>query len=77
MADSKIEADELEIFLIKEFDCMVNGYNVCLGGGGSLGRKHTEAAKELCRQAAYRAKSKKGIKKGPITDEHRANNQSI
>lgn len=58
--------DELEKYYISLYDSINTGYNICIGGGSyvrsretldklskaSLGRKHTEATKELMRSKA-------------------------
>ena len=47
-ADSLEALNELEIYYIQYFDCLVpNGYNLCLGGGNTKGYHHTEESKEL------------------------------
>lgn len=58
----------MEPHFIKEYQSFgARGYNSTLGGEGTFGYKHTEAAK-----ATLSAK-KKGIAVGPFTDEHRSN----
>jgi group I intron endonuclease len=42
--DSKKELDDMEFHYIKQYDSFKNGYNMTLGGEGSVGRKHTKEA---------------------------------
>lgn len=65
------QLDTREIFYIKELKAHFSqgGYNICLGGGGSKGRKHSEATKQKISAA------KKGqpcwAKGKQFTEEHR------
>ena len=63
--DSLEKAEEKEVELIKKHktDLREFGYNVCLGGKGALGYKHTEQAKEKIRARAK-------MKRKPLTKEH-------
>lgn len=43
---------DLETQLINKFDCLVpKGYNVCLGGSGFTGGKHSEESKSKLKKA--------------------------
>ena len=63
--DTLEEAEQKEIELIKEYktDLRKFGYNVCLGGKGALGYRHTEETKEKIRARAK-------MKRKPLTKEH-------
>lgn len=46
----KQSLDVRERHYIQAFNSLISGYNMTLGGDGSLGRKHTEEAKERMRE---------------------------
>jgi len=53
--DSKKELDDMEFHYIKQHDSFRNGYNMTLGGEGSIGRKHSEETR------LKMSNSKKGV----------------
>jgi len=58
------EAKSKEVELIKEFNCIENGYNICYGGQlNRLGIKHTDETK------LKMSKIKRGVKLGPQRQE--------
>lgn len=54
-ANGKDNLDEREIFWIKEFNTLYEGYNMTIGGGTLYGHKHTEESKKKI------SESRKGI----------------
>jgi group I intron endonuclease len=53
----------METYFIKEYDSFKNGYNLTLGGEGSLGRETSKETKELISQSLKnKPKSKEHIK---------------
>lgn len=50
VAYSQEELDEKEIYWIKYYDSVKQGYNLTSGGGGMSGFKHSEETKEYLRQ---------------------------
>lgn len=53
---------KLEMFFIKHFDSVNNGYNITQGGKGGFGPKHSDGQKEKWRQ------SRKGVRHSVRTD---------
>lgn len=53
--DSKKELDDMEFHYIKQYDSFRNGYNMTFGGEGTVGRKHSKAAR------LKMSKSRKGV----------------
>ena len=49
--DDKDELNRLEIYYIGYYDTFGNGYNLAIGGNGSMGYKHTDEAKKKMRKA--------------------------
>ena len=45
--ETKLELDEMEFHYIMQYDSFKNGYNMTMGGEGTVGRKQTEASKKL------------------------------
>jgi hypothetical protein len=53
-----------EIEYIEKYNAFTNGYNMTIGGDGTVGYKHTEEAKNKISNAT------KGISKGPLSEDH-------
>jgi group I intron endonuclease len=79
--------NEREVYWIKYYNCVENGYNLKYGGqgcGSFAGKKHTESAKEKLRMAnlgkklsdetkAKMSATRKGKKRKPFSDEWKNN----
>jgi len=64
----KIILNTMEIYLINKYDSVNNGYNLALGGNGSLGCKHSDDWKEKASERMKGNQNSLGIKK---TDEQK------